>query len=59
MKAMIEYNSKYYDDKMKNLIEDLIPMIASLMDQIKISKYSSDKEDLPKAKDTTTVVPAN
>ena len=34
-------------------------MIESMMDQIKISKYSPDKKYSPKAQDPTTVVPAN
>ena len=34
-------------------------MIASTTDQIKISKYSPDKEDTPKAQDPTTGVPSN
>ena len=34
-------------------------MITTIMDQIKISKSSPDKKDWPKAKDLTTVVPAN
>ena len=29
MKATIEPNSQYYDEKMKKLTEDLTPMIAS------------------------------
>ena len=38
MKATIEANRKYSDDKMKNLIEDLTAMTTSMMNQIKISK---------------------
>ena len=34
-------------------------MITPMMDQIKISKSSPDKEDTPKTQDTTTVVPDN
>ena len=34
-------------------------MIASVMDQIKISKNLPDNKDSPKAQDTTTVVPLN
>ena len=44
---------------MKNLTRDLTEMIASMMDQIKISKYSRDKKDSKKAQDPTTVVPSN
>ena len=56
MQAMIEASSKKYDEKMKNLTEDLSAMIASMMDQIQISKSSTDKKDSPKAWDPTTVV---
>ena len=34
MRATIEANKQDYDDKMKNLIEDLIAIIASMVDQI-------------------------
>ena len=34
-------------------------MIASMMDQIKIPKSSSENKDSPKDQDTTTVVLAN
>ena len=44
---------------MKNLTADLTLMIASMMDQIKISKASPDNKGSPKAQDTTTMVPAN
>ena len=44
---------------MMNLIACLTVNIASMMDQIKISKYSPEKKDLPKSQDPTTVVPAN
>ena len=40
IQATIESNRQDYDDKIKNLIEDLIAMITSMMDQIKISKSS-------------------
>ena len=55
----IEANNQDYDDKMKNLAQDLIGMISSMMDQIKISKSSPDKKDSPKAQDLTTVSPSN
>ena len=58
MQAMIEANKQYYDEKMKNLTQDLTGIIASMMDQIKFSKSSLDKKDSPKFQDTTTVVPA-
>ena len=59
MKATIESNSQYYDEKMKKLTEDLTPMIASMMDQMKIPKSSSENKDSPKDQNTTTVVLAN
>ena len=59
MQAKIYANRKYSDDKMKNLTEDLTVIIASMMDQIKISKSSPDKKDSPKDQDPTTMVPAN
>ena len=57
--ANIESNRQDYDYKMKNLTADLTKRIASIMDQIKISKSSPDKKDSPKAQDTTTVVTTN
>ena len=59
MQATIETNRQYFDEKMKKLIEDTTAMIVSMMDQIKISKYSSDKNYSPKAQDTKTVVLSN
>ena len=59
MQATIESNNQYSDDKIKKLTADLTGIIASMMDQIKISKSSPDKKDSPKSQDTTTVVPAN
>ena len=44
---------------MKNTTEYLTSMITSVMDQIKISKYSPDQKDSPKNQDPTTVSPAN
>ena len=38
MTAMIETNRQDYEEKMKNLTEDLTEIIASTMDKIKISK---------------------
>ena len=52
-------NRKYYDQKMKNLTEDLTEIITSMMYQIKIQKYSPDKNHSPKSQDPTIVVPAN
>ena len=34
MQAKIEANRQYYDEKMKNLIEYLIEIITSMMNQI-------------------------
>ena len=48
---------------MKNITEELKEMITStiisMMDQINISKSSSDQKDWQKAQDPSTVVPAN
>ena len=44
---------------MDNLIEDLTEIITSIVDQIKIPKYSQDKKYLPKALYPTTMVSAN
>ena len=49
MQATIESNNQYSDDKIKKLTADLTGIIASMMDQIKISKSSPDKKDSPKA----------
>ena len=59
MQDTIEANRQYYGEKMKNITEDLTEMIASMMDQIKISKSSLEKKYSPKAQDPTTTVPAN
>ena len=56
---MIESNSQDYDEKMKKLTEDLTPMIASMMEQNKISKSSKYKKDSQKDQDNTTLVLAN
>ena len=53
----IESNRQYHDEKMKNLTEDLIAMIISMMYQIKIYKSSPDKKDSPKAQDINTMFP--
>ena len=45
MQATIEANRQDSDDKMKKLTEVLVAIIASMIDQIKISKYSSEKKD--------------
>ena len=59
MKPTIYSNKQYYYEKIKNLTEELTSMIASMMYQIKISKYSPDRKDSPKAQDPTTVVLVN
>ena len=59
MQAIIESNNQYSDDKIKKLTADLTGIIASMMDQIRISTSSPDKKDSQKAQDSTTVVPAN
>ena len=43
---------------MKNLTADLTVITVSMMNQIKISKYSPDKKYSPKAREPTTVVPS-
>ena len=59
MQAIIEANRQDSGEKMKNPTEGLTAIITSMMDQIKMSKYSPEKKDPPKAQDNTTVVPAN
>ena len=49
MQPTIEANMQDSDEKMKNLIEDLTEMIASIIDQIKSSKYLPYNMDSPKA----------
>ena len=57
--ATIDANRKYYDNRMKKLTEYLKEIIAWMMHQIKVSKSSPDKKDLPKDQDHTTMVPNN
>ena len=59
MQATIESNRQDSDETLKNPTESLIAMITSMMDQIKISKSSSETNDLPKSRDPTTVIQAN
>ena len=59
MKATIESNGKYYNDKMNNIVEDLTADIASMMDKNQKTDSSPDKMDSPKSQDPTTVVPSN
>ena len=50
---------KVFNEKTNNLIEYPTSMIASMMYQITISKYSPENRDALNAHDTTTVVLAN
>ena len=59
MRATIDANRQFFYEKMKNCTENLTEMIESMMDQIKISKYSPDKEYSPKVQYPTTVAKAN
>ena len=59
MHNTIESNNQYSDEKVKNLTADLTRITASIMDQIKIPKYSPDKKDSPKAQDPTNMFLAN
>ena len=45
MQATIDSTRQDSDEKKKDLTEDLTEIIASMMDQIKISKYSPDKNN--------------
>ena len=56
IQATIESNKQDSNEKTKKLTADLTGMIASMMDQINMSKYSPYKKDSPKAQDTTTMV---
>ena len=59
MQATNDANRQDSTEKMKNLTEDLTAIIASIMDQMKISKLSPYKKDSPKYHDPTTLVPDN
>ena len=59
IQATIESNRQDYNEKMKNLTEDLTAIITSMMEQIKISESSPDKKDPPRSQGPTTVFPAN
>ena len=56
VQATIEASRQDYDEKMKNLTEDLKSMITSMMDHITIPIYSPDHKDLSKDQYPTTVV---
>ena len=58
MQATNESKNQDLDEKTKKPKQDLTGMIASMMDQTKISKYSLDKKYSPKAQDTNIVVPS-
>ena len=45
IKANIESKNKDYDKKTSNTTQDLTGNITSVMDQIKISKYSPENKD--------------
>ena len=45
MQYTIEANRQDSDEKIKKITEDLKEMITSMMDQIKMFKYSSDQKD--------------
>ena len=57
IQATTEANKQYYDEKIKDIIEDLIETITSMMYQIKFSESSPDNNYSPKDQDPTTVVP--
>ena len=54
MQATIESNKRDYHEKINKLTSDLTGMITPMMDQIKTSKFSTDKKDSPKTQYTTT-----
>ena len=58
MQYTTDANRQYSDEKRMKLTENLTIIIASMMDQIKISKYSPYKKDSPKYQDPTSVVTA-
>ena len=59
MQATIESNRQDSDEIKNKSTVDLTEIITSMMDQIKIYKYSPEKKDSPKSQGPTTVVPAN
>ena len=59
MQAIIDAHRQYSDKKMKKQTEYLTSMIASIMDQIKISKYLPASKYSPKSQYPTIVVPDN
>ena len=59
MQDTIDSVRQDYGEKTKKPIEYLTAMFASMMENIIISKYSLDKNDLPKDQYPTTVIPAN
>ena len=59
VQATIESNKQDSDEKMKKLIEYLKGMIASMIDQIKISELSPIRKDFSRAQNPTIMVPAN
>ena len=59
MQANIEANRKDCDEETKNLTEDLTEIITSMMNNIKILKFSPENKVSPKAQDTNTVFTDN
>ena len=59
MQATTEANRQDYDDKMKKLTEYPTKIIASMMYQIKISRYSPDNKDSTKYQYPNTMITAN
>ena len=59
MQATIEANRQDYYEKTEKLIEYLTALFASMMDKIKNSKSSLNKNDSPKDQYITTMVPDN
>ena len=49
MQSIIDHNMQDSDEKYKNLTEDLIEIIAFMIYRIKLSKYSPNEKDPPKA----------
>ena len=59
MKSTIDANRQDYYEKMNDLTVELIAIIVSMIDYIKISKSLPIKKYSPKFRDPTAVVPAN
>ena len=59
MQATTEANRQDYDEKMKKLTEYPTKIIASMMYQIKNSKYPPDNKDSTKYQYPNTMITAN